>query len=65
VVTGSWSVFGDGQYGANKKLPVPMKSAELICCPENGNFLRNACRYQFVRCHLRRGAAPLPPLREP
>lgn len=67
MVTGSGFEFGDNQYGANEKLPVSVKSAELICCPENGarDFLRNACRYQIVRCHPRRGATPLSTLREP
>jgi len=42
VVTRGGSAFGDNQYGANEKLPVPMRSAELICCLENGarDFLR-------------------------
>jgi len=54
MVTGSGSAFCDNQYGANEKLPIPVKSAELICCPENGarDFLRKACRYQIVRCHI-------------
>ena len=54
MVTGSGSAFGDNQYGANEELSVPMKSAELICRPENGarDFLRNTCRYQIVRCHI-------------